>query len=298
MNNTIYGMIDDLYLLCVVIDLGSITAASTQLAVPTSTVSRRICELEAKLNARLLTKQGRNVIATDFGLTLYQDFQGLFNHLSDDLLTKKALHDDVQGRVKLVVPALFYRRIIREPLLHFLTRYPKVELELVLSEERIQPTLDTDLIITFNQNIDPNLIARPLIAAQYATFASPSFINENPNINDIKQLAKCKWIATSRDKIEFYQQHKKVAELTNLNLTVVNSIEAVIDFVSSGLGVASLPLHLTKNNPQLVRIMPHYHQPEKSGYLVYKERKYQSKATRILIELLIAEGSKLDVSIT
>ncbi len=78
MNKTIYGMIDDLYLLCIVIDKTSIAAASSYLDIPASTISRRMSSLEEKLNAKLFTKKGRNITATAFGL----EFSRVINQFS------------------------------------------------------------------------------------------------------------------------------------------------------------------------------------------------------------------------
>jgi len=59
--------------------------------------------------------------------------------------------------------------------------------------------------------------------------------------------------------------------------------------VEAGVGIASLPIDLAINNKKLLRIFPEYEQPKHMTYLIYKERKYQTKATQILINMLLDE---------
>ena len=289
MNQTIYGMIDDLYLLCVVIDKTSIAAASFYLEIPSSTISRRLSSLEEKLNAKLFTKKGRNITATTFGLELFQSYQSLFNHLNDDLLNKKAQHGEVAGKLKLVVPSLFYQQVIKSALLKFLHKYPKVELDLGLSDEQTQPQLDTDIIITFQQNIDKNMIARPLFENSMGIYISAALFNEGKAPQNLQELRNCKWVGPANGSVQFIHNNKKIEKFDGLQKITITGIEAAIELVEAGIGFASLPINMVKNNKKLVRILTEYKQPNHQAYLVYKERKYQTKATQILIKILLEE---------
>ncbi|WP_372882492.1 LysR family transcriptional regulator [Psychromonas sp.] len=289
MDRTIYGMIDDLYLLCIVIDKTSIAAASSYLEIPTSTISRRISSLEERLNAKLFTKKGRNITATTFALELFQSYQSLFNHLNDDLLHKKARHGEVSGKLKLVVPSLFYQQIIKSAVLKFLHKYPKVELDLVLSGEQAEPELDTDIIITFKQNIDESMIARPLFENSVGIYMSTLLFEKGKAPQNLQELRNSKWIGPDPYKVKLTRNHKKTEEFEGLQKITVNGIEAVIELVEAGIGIASLPINLVKNNKKLIRIFPEYEQPNHMAYLIYKERKYQTKATQIMIKILLDE---------
>lgn len=289
MNKTIYGMIDDLYLLCIVVDKTSIAAASSYLEIPTSTISRRLSSLEARLNAKLFTKKGRSITATAFGLELFQSYQTLFKHLHDDLLHKKARHGEVAGKLKLVVPTLFYQNTIKSVLLKFIHQYPNVELDLVLSNEQIQPELDTDIVITFVKTFDENLIARPLFEISPGIYMNALLFDQGKAPQNLQELRQSKWITPDQRQIQLIHKNKKIEAFEGIQQITVNAIEAVIEMVESGVGIASLPINLAKNNDKLVRIFPEYEQPKHMAYLIYKERKYQTKATQILINMLLDE---------
>lgn len=289
MNKSIYGMIDDLYLFCIVIDKSSIIAASLYLDIPTSTISRRISTLEEKLNAKLLTKKGRNITATTFGLELVQSYQTLFNKLNEDLLHKKARHEEVAGKLKLVVPSLFYQQALRSAITDFLHRYPKVELDLVLSGEQSKPELNTDIIITFKEVIDEDLIARPLFENTVGIYISTLLFDKGKVPQTLDDLRNTKWVGPAKEKVEIIHKNRKIEVIEQAQRITVCSIEAAIELVESGIGVAALPINVVKNNKNLVRIFKEYEQPKHKAYLVYKERKYQTKATQLMIEILLEE---------
>src|SRR5580692_5663592 len=59
--------LNSLALFAAVIDAKSFSRAAQQLKIPTSTVSRRIAELERELGARLLERSTRKLRPTDLG---------------------------------------------------------------------------------------------------------------------------------------------------------------------------------------------------------------------------------------
>src|SRR5712671_1553000 len=54
-----------------VVQAGSFTAAAAQLGMPKSTVSRKVSDLEARLDARLLQRTTRKLSLTDAGRTYF-----------------------------------------------------------------------------------------------------------------------------------------------------------------------------------------------------------------------------------
>lgn len=286
MKTSIYGMIDDLYLLCAIIQHGSISGASQTLNIPTSTISRHINELEHQLNSRLLVKQGRKLVATEHGTQLYQQCQPLLGQLNDDVLNRMSDHNEVEGKIRIVIPYLFYQKNIKNVMMQFMKDHPKVELDMVLSQERVDPSTQADLMITFQQHIDDNMIARPIITTQQSLYMSQGLIDQFGIPQQLEDLFPLKWIGISKEPITFIknQQHFSVAPS---QLIKVNDIQTVIELVEEGIGIASIANNLISENSPLKTVLEDYQQPTRHGYLVYKERKFQPKAQRLLINLLI-----------
>ncbi len=171
-----------------------------------------------------------------------------------------------------------------------------VELDLVLSGEQNQPELDTDIIITFEQNIDENLIARPLFEISEGIYISALLFETGKAPKNLQELRNSKWIGPAHDKVRLPHSNEKREELQGMQKLTVNGIEAVIELVEAGIGVASLPVELVKKNDKLVRIFSDYELPKHKAYLIYKERKYQTKATQIMIKLLLDEIAKSNIT--
>ncbi|WP_162063761.1 LysR family transcriptional regulator [Vibrio taketomensis] len=292
--NSIFGNIDDLYLFCNVVEFGSLQAAARHLRLPVSTMSRRINALEERLNVRLLEKKGRELVATESGLRAFnllksgmESIETAFEQLSED-------RQDVEGKIKLALPYNFYRGFAEEVVDDFLERYPKVQLDLVLSQEQIVPQTDRDLLMTFDLREMEGMIARPLFEARHGFFASPEYLARVDEIAELDQLRDQAWVSVDNIvDLPIYRDSKLVEVMSIKPKLVVNDIMAVIKAVEKGIGIASLPLrHITpeaKHN--VVHVLPQYSRSKRKAYLVYKQRRYQPKALSLFIEALL-EGVK------
>jgi len=64
--------LNDMLLFAKVVNAGSFTAAARELGMPKSTLSRRISNLEAQLDSRLLHRTTRSLRLTDIGAEFYE----------------------------------------------------------------------------------------------------------------------------------------------------------------------------------------------------------------------------------
>ncbi|OLQ93149.1 transcriptional regulator [Vibrio panuliri] len=292
--NSIFGNIDDLYLFCAVVEFGSLQAASRQLRLPISTMSRRLNALEERLNMRLLEKQGRELAPTESGMRAFHLLKSGMESIETGFAQLSEDRQDVEGKIKLALPYNFYRGFAEEVVEQFLTRYPKVQLDLVLSQEQIVPQTDRDLLMTFDLREMEGMIARPLFEANHGFFASPEYLARVGEINQLSQLREQAWVSVDNIvDLPIYRGSELVEVLSIKPKLVVNDILAVIQAVERGLGVASLPFrHIKPEGEQnLVPILPQYNRSKRKAYLVYKQRRYQPKALSLFIEALL-EGVK------
>jgi DNA-binding transcriptional LysR family regulator len=66
-----------------VVQAGSFIAASAQLGIPKSTVSRKVADLEKRLNARLLQRTTRKLSLTDVGRTYFDQCARIVGEIED-----------------------------------------------------------------------------------------------------------------------------------------------------------------------------------------------------------------------
>ena len=292
--NSIFGNIDDLYLFCSVVEQGSLLSASKKLQLPVSTMSRRLSALEQRVGTRLLEKKGRELVATQSGLEAFELLRSGMESIETGFGQMLSETQEVSGNIKLAIPHNFYRAFVGEVVEQFLVDYPKVTLDLVLSQEQVVPQTDRDLLITFDLAQMDDMIARPLFKAHHGFFASPEYLAKVGPINDLKRLTELNWVSVDHVvDISVYEQQDLVDVIQVKPKLIVNDILAVCGAVEKGLGVASLPFRHVHQGMNMVRVLPQYQRSARQAYLVYKQRRYQPKALSLLVERLMSGVEKM-----
>ncbi|MDB4936487.1 MAG: Transcriptional regulator, LysR family, partial [Labilithrix sp.] len=80
-----------------VVQSGSFTTAAAQLGIPKSTVSRKVSDLEERLNARLLQRTTRKLSLTDVGRTYYDYCARIVGEVEDAERAVSSLQDTPRG---------------------------------------------------------------------------------------------------------------------------------------------------------------------------------------------------------
>ncbi|MDF2155233.1 LysR family transcriptional regulator [Vibrio sp. CAU 1672] len=288
---SIFGNIDDLYLFCCVVEEGSLLAASRKLGLPVSTMSRRLSALEQRLAMRLLEKNGRELMATQTGDYAFKRLSSAMEQVEYVMGDLELQSQQVQGQLKVIMPHRIYGNFAGDVIARFMREYPKVSLDLVLSQDFVVPQTDRDLVVTFDITGLDEMVARPFFEAKHAFFASPEYLASHLPIEDVGDLSQHQWVAVSHDKdIPVYHQQALVDMVKIQPRLVVNDISAVIRATEQGFGIASLPLRHVTPERNLIRILPDYHRGKRQAYLVYRQRTHQPKALKLLIEALLANA--------
>lgn len=286
--NSIFGNIDDLFLFCTVVEEGSLLSASKRLQLPVSTMSRRLTALEERLSIRLLEKKGRELVATKDGEAAFAALSSGMESLHQGFSSLLEERDAIQGKIKLAVPHNFYSGFLRPTVEQYLTQYPNVQLNLILSQQQVVPETDRDLLITFQISDMDGMIARPLFTAKHGFFASQEYLDSRDEIKNPDDLEHQEWINVDDVfDIPLYKSDRLEQIVTIKPKFIVNDISAVAAAAQKGLGIASLPFRHVSPEMNLIQVLPEYHRGDRQAYLVYKERKYQPKALTLLIDTLI-----------
>ena len=96
--------------------------------MPKSTVSRKVSELEERLEARLLQRTTRKLSLTDVGRTYYDYCARIVGEVEDAERAVSSLQETPRGLLRVTAPlnAAFLGPIVSD----YLKRYPEVQLEL------------------------------------------------------------------------------------------------------------------------------------------------------------------------
>lgn len=282
--NSIFGTIEDLFLFCKVVQLGSQQGAAKALDIPVSTVSRRMSLMEEKLGVRLLEKKGRELVPTETGQHYYQLLENQFTALESHCHQLSENIEEVAGNIRLSLPYRFYNFYVRELITDFLLEYPQTSIEVNLCAEEALPKTDRDLVLTFDITRAEEMIARPLFLAEHGVFVAKSYWGKST----VTQLEQLDWVRLEDQKSITYTDQTQTLKQIHIHPRLqVNDIGQVLHATIKGLGAATLPYHLITPEMDLIEIFADYQYPPRQSYLVYKQRKFQPKALSILIERLI-----------
>src|SRR5262249_1575956 len=91
------------------VEAGSLSAAARQLAIPLSTVSRRISELEAHLKARLLNRSSRKLTLTYAGRSYVEACKRILEEVGEAERAASGEYSAAKGGLNITAPMVFGR---------------------------------------------------------------------------------------------------------------------------------------------------------------------------------------------
>jgi DNA-binding transcriptional LysR family regulator len=119
------------------VDLVSFSKAAEEGDLKVSTVSRYVSGLEADLGASLLNRSTRRLRLTEAGTAFYERAAAILASIEDARHITTSLNSTPQGLLRLNVPGAFGRRHIVPHLKDFRALYPKVRLDLTLTDATV-----------------------------------------------------------------------------------------------------------------------------------------------------------------
>ncbi len=163
-----------------VVEAGSFSEAARLMLMTPSTVSKLIARLEARLGVRLIERSTRRLALTVEGQFYYERSQALLAQL--DETEQQIAHGgaEPEGIVRITSSVSFGTTALEPILPAFFEAYPKVIVDLSLSDEVIDLYLDrTDIAIRVGKLPDSNLMARKLGETKRCIVASPAYLERH-----------------------------------------------------------------------------------------------------------------------
>lgn len=168
------------------VQAGSIAAGARLQGITPAAASQNIQRLEKSLGTRLLIRTTRNLAMTESGELYYAEVQHLIEALARAQSAVTEFHGQPQGRLRVGSSVAFGRHILMPLIPLFARNFPKLSIELVLSDRSLDHvTEDIDVSIRFKEQLEPGLVARKIATAPVVYCASPDYLQrkgvpENP----------------------------------------------------------------------------------------------------------------------
>lgn len=171
--------LNDLAYFAKVVEAGGFAAAGRLLGIPKSRLSRRIAELETRLGARLLQRTTRTLTLTTLGERYLVHCQALLREAESAAETAASLSSEPRGPLRVSCPVALAQQYLPEVVTRFLTRYPQVQLDMLLVNRRvdiINEAVDVAMRVRDVDDEEPGLVVRRLRQASVVLVAAPELL--------------------------------------------------------------------------------------------------------------------------
>ncbi len=155
----------------------SFTRAAETLAMPTSTLSRRIGEIEASLGLKLFHRTTRSVGLTDAGALYFSRAVSLVEAAAEAHAHVRGLAERPAGLLRISMETEIGPSLIAPVVASFRTAYPDVGFELDLSPRRVDLLAENyDIAIRLGSLPDSTLTVRRLALLDVGLYAAPGYV--------------------------------------------------------------------------------------------------------------------------
>ncbi len=284
----------DMEAFLMVVEEGSFTAAAKRLNVTKSYASKLVSRLEDRIGVHLLQRTTRQLNLTEVG-RIYSD------RCSEAMQVLKAaeaeavdLQSSPQGRLRISLPAAFTVDYLTEPLAEFKARYPKLTLEAVLADRKVDLLAEGfDVAVRIGDMPDSSLIARRLTSADRAVCANPDYLRRHSPIAKPEDLAQHEGLVYAYHAIPTIWRMKGPDREVSVEVKgslVSNHGAVLVEAACQGLGVVFLPIFITAaalRAGRLVRVLPEW-KYSITVAAVYPNARHVPAKVRLFVDFLAA----------
>ena len=285
---------------CLVASNGGFSAAARQLNVATSSVTRLVDALEARIGAPLLNRSTRSITLTDSGRDYFEQATQILAALdqADDAAAGRDAAPS--GVLRITAPVTLANRYIAPLLPQLAQQYPKLELDMRLSDAMINmvdEAIDVAIRIGSPER-QPNLIARKLAGHKRYICASPAYLARHGMPLHPDELANHNCLSFAygpgRSSWRFRNADEAMAVEVRGNISV-NNAEMLRQAALDGLGVVMLADWLIQDDldsGKLVAVLTGYQvnpaDMDVGIYAVYPANRRGAKKIQVFTDMLAA----------
>lgn len=284
---------------------GSFAAAARMQALDPSLVSRTVAALENELGFRLFQRTTRALSLTEAGHAYLERVAPMVEEISLAREHSQMLTREPQGQLRVTSSVSFGQMCIVPHLAAFRTHYPKLQLELLLTDAVVDLVAErVDVAVRLSPRVDSGYIGQELMRTSYRVVASPAYLRQHARLRHPQDLAghACAVfpITGFRSKWRFRQKaksrHAQPAEVFEVPIqggVVISSALALRQVAVDGLGPALLGEWLVRDalaSGTLVDVFPSYDVTasdfQTAAWILYPSRAYLPLKVRAFTEHL------------
>lgn len=276
-----------------IVDLGSMIAAADHLEMSRAMVTRYLAQMEEWTGARLLHRTTRKLSLTDAGertLSLSRKMLAVAEAID---LVEDNQTEEIRGLLRITCSQSLGQTALAGAVTQFLKRHPQVSVDLQMNNRTVNLVEERiDLALRITNELDPNLIARPLSTCASVVCATPAYLAANGTPNHPEDLASHNCLTYNwfgKSLWHFDRAGEKSAVAVSGNLSANESV-VLLAGTLQGAGISLQPYYSAApllEKGELVELLPGY-QPQAMGiYGIYTTRKQMPATLRAMLDYLV-----------
>lgn len=274
-----------------IVEAGSLSAAAARLNTTQPTISRRLQSLERLLGLKLVQRTTHVMKLTDEGERCFAHAKTLlesWQNIEDDL---RGATEQPRGLLRVLVPHAFGQDQMIAPLQDYLTRFPAMTVEWMLSDRRPDFIAEgIDCAVHVGPVTDPAVVALLVAEIPRIVVASPA-MDADQHAHP-SALAALPWIALStfyRQEVVLENRQGETARIGIRPRLFTDSLYALRNSMLKGMGIGiasawAVQEDLAKGD--LVQLCPAWHAAPLPVYLVYPYAQFYPAKLRQFLALM------------
>ena len=273
-----------------VVEAGTFAEAARRMKMPTSTLSRRIAELENQLGVQLLERSTRRLRLTDAGSEVLEYAQQ-GARVSDAVSSIASNYGaTVSGKLTLSAPPSISDSLLAPLINGFQRLYPDVHVQVLIAERAVDHIADgVDLIFRIGHSSKSNLIGRKLLNYRHQLLASPTYLKGSSRVRHPQDLLNHRLLSFARwkprDRWIFEHADGNATETVYFEPHLsMNDYAGLAPAILEGAGIGELPPvflpSLSRKGP-VVEIMPRWRFRTFELWLLHLGNRQLSRAVRV-----------------
>jgi len=278
-----------------IVERGSLSAAAEALDMSRAMVTRYLAQMEAWSGARLLHRTTRRIGLTPAGEATLARCRQILEIASQMAVADGPEADTPRGLLRIACAQSLAQQTLSAAVTAYLRRYPQTAVDLVVDNRTINLVEERiDLAVRITNDLDPNLITRPLGTCEFVVVAAPSYLAAHGTPRRVQDLAvhNCLTYSYFGKSLWKFTEAKTGAPSdvpVGGNLSANESM-VLLAAAREGAGIALQPVFAAAPliaSGQLVRLLPD-HVPQALGiHGVYSSRRQMPAALRAMLDFLV-----------
>ncbi|MGA9616891.1 MAG: LysR family transcriptional regulator [Serratia proteamaculans] len=276
-----------------IVDRGSMIAAAETLEMSRAMVTRYLAQMEQWAGARLLHRTTRKLSLTDAGERTLERCRQMLALAGEIDLVEGEQSDELRGLLRITCSQSLGQTALVGAVAQYLKRHPQVAVDLQMNNRTVNLVEERiDLALRITNELDPNLIARPLSSCASVVCASPAYLAAYGTPRHPQDLALHNCLTYSyfgKSLWHFDHQGVKSAVAVSGNLSANESV-VLMAGTAQGAGISMQPYYSAAPllaSGDLIELMPEYRPQSMGIYGIYTSRRQMPATLRTMLDFLV-----------